>query len=391
MAVQQVDVSALPYSQNLRTLRLADAPALRPSLGGKATGYLALLEVTPDATPDQLEAISIRASVEHLAPLRPRIEAMLGAAAFGADAKVRYLALEGETRFRTTFPTEDTFLTGFLNAHGPGDVLGDFARAGGLKDEIRAAPLAPSTLATLTGALQARFGHYAVTQGLRFRSSSTAEDVEGFNGAGLYDSNTGFLDAAAQPTSGDRKQTVEWALKKTWASYWSFEAFEERAFENVDHLSGNMGVVVHARFDDAKEASNGVFLLTLQGEGATMDLNVQAGALSVTNPTSTELPEVDRVTLVPGATTPSIERLRASTVVPAGTQVLSDAQLLETFGRGRAVAVRWLAEENAARPPAQRSSALILDFEFRQVAEGWPALQVGSLPSRIVLKQSRPL
>ena len=58
-----------------------------------------------------------------------------------------------------------------------------------------------------------------------------------------------------------------------------------------------MAVVVHANFDDPHEQSNGVFLLTLNGDSATLELNVQAGALSVTNPTSTQLPEVDRVSL----------------------------------------------------------------------------------------------
>ncbi len=390
VAVQQVDVSTLPYSQDLRSLRLEDSATLRPSLGGKATGYLALLAVIPDSTPDQLEAITIRPYVEHLAQFRARITQMLAASEFGADARVRSLALEGEARFRTSHPADEAFATAFLNAHGPGDVLGDFARAGGLKDSIRAAPIDPTTLATITAALTTRFGHYAVTQGLRFRSSSTAEDVEGFNGAGLYDSNTGYLDAAAQPDSGTRKQTVEYALKKTWASYWSFEAFEERAFENVDHLSGNMAVVVHANFDDPHETSNGVFLLELNGETATLELNVQAGALSVTNPTSTQLPEIDRVTLTTGGA-PVIERLRPSTVVPAGTLLLTDEELLATFTKAKAVAVRWLAGENAARTDAQKSSALVLDFEFRQVAEGWPVLKVGSLPPRIVIKQSRPL
>lgn len=391
VAVQQVDVSTLPYTQDLRSLRLEDSDALRPSIGGKATGYLALLAVTPNDTPDQIEAITIRPYAEHVAPLRTRLEAMLAAPAFVADARVRYLVLEGEARFRESHPSDEAFLTEFITNHGPGDVLGDFARAGGVKGELRSTPLAPATLSTLTAALTTRFGHYAVTQGLRFRSSSTAEDVEGFNGAGLYDSNTGYLDAAAQPKASDREKTVEFALKKTWASYWGFEAFEERAFEKVDHLSGNMAVVVHANFDDPHETSNGVFLLTLNGEAATLELNVQAGALSVTNPTSTQLPEVDRVSLATATGTPTIERLRGSTVVPPGTQLLTDEQLLDVFTKARAVAVRWLEGENANRPAAQRSKALILDFEFRHVAPGWPALKVGELPSRIVLKQSRPL
>ena len=393
VAVQQVDVTTVPYLHDLRALAVADQDTLRPSIGGKATGYLGLLEGAPTATPDQLAAITIRPSVEHLAPFRARLEAMLLAPAFGEDARARALALEGQARFTTSHPSavDQTYLQQFLALHPTGDVLGDFARAGGLKDLIRAAPLAPATLALITDALRAQFGHYAVSQGLRFRSSSTAEDVEGFNGAGLYDSNTGFLDAAAQADPADQKQTVEWALKKTWASYWSVEAFEERALENIDHLSGNMAVVVHARFDDAKELSNGVFLFTLHDGAAVMDLNVQAGALSVTNPTSTALPEVDRVTMPVGGGAPVIERLRSSTVVPAGTLLLGDAQLLETFGRAREVATLWLARSNASRPEAQRAHTQVLDFEFRQVPEGWPALKAGVFPARLVLKQTRSL
>ncbi len=393
VAVQQVDVSTLPYTYDLRTLSAADSDALRPAIGGKGTGYLGLLAGAPTATPDTLAAITIRAYAEHLAPFRARITAMLLAPGFGEDGRVRALALEGQQNFASTHPSpaDQTFLQEFLTSHPVGDVLGDFARAGGLKAELRAAPIAPATLTVITDALKAQFGHYAVTQGLRFRSSSTAEDVEGFNGAGLYDSNTGFLDAAAQPNAGDRKQDIAWALKKTWASYWSLEAYEERALENIDHLSGNMAVVVHARFDDDKELSNGVFLLTLHDGAVVLDLNVQAGALSVTNPTSTQLPEIDRVTLAPGASTPVIERLRASTVVPAGTLVLTDAQLLETFGRAKDVATAWLARENSQRPAAQRATTQVLDFEFRQVPEGWPALKTGAFPARIVLKQTRSL
>lgn len=391
VAVAQVDVSTLPLSHDLRSLSLEQADALRPSIGGKATGYLALLAAVPDATPDQLEAITIRPYVEHLAPFRARLEALLSDGAFDGDARVRFAALEGEVKFRATYPNDGPFLDGLLAARAPGDAVGDFIRAGGVKAALRAAPMDATTLAALTQALTARFGHYAVTQGLRFRSSSTAEDVEGFNGAGLYDSNTGFLDAAAQPAASDQKQTIEWALKKTWASYWSFEAFEERRFERVDHLSGNMAVVVHARFDDAHEKSNGVFLFTLEGDAASMELNVQAGALSVTNPTTTELPEVVRLSAGNAVVPPTIERLRASTVVPAGTQVLADAQLLETFDRARRVAEQWRAQANASLPPAQQLRSLVLDFEFRQVADGWPALKSGALPSRIVLKQVRPL
>jgi hypothetical protein len=393
VAVQQLDVSTLPYLYDLRTLAPSDIDILRPAFGGKAAGYLGLLAGAPHATPDTLAAITIRPYVEHLASFRARIEAMLAAPGFHDDVRVRALALEGSKRFSATHVSaaDQLFLQEFLTNHPVGDVLGDFARADGLKAMLRAAPMNPATATLLTDALRLQFGHYAITQGLRFRSSSTAEDVEGFNGAGLYDSNTGFLDPAAQIDPMDQRQSVEWAVKKTWASYWSIEAFEERALENVDHLSGNMGVVVQPRFQDGSELSNGVFLFTLHGDDAVMNLNVQVGALSVTNPSSTQLPEVVEVAVRNGATTPVITRLRPSTVVPAGTQVLSDDLLLEMFAEGREVATKWLARENAKRPETQHANTQVLDFEFRRVPEGWPLLKVGVLPSRVVLKQTRSL
>lgn len=393
VAVTQVDVSTLPYVQDVKTLSAADADTLRPGIGGKATGYLGLLAGAPEATPDSIAAVSIRAYVEHLAPLRSRIEAMLLAPGFNEDLRVRYLVLEGVSRFVGNHPAaaDQTWMNDFLATHPAGDTLGDLAREGGVKDLVRLTPMNPATLTTITDALTTQFGHYAVSQGLRFRSSSTAEDVEGFNGAGLYDSNTGYLDAAAQLDPKEQVRTVEWALKKTWASYWSIEAFEERALENVDHLSGNMAVVVHAKFDDAKEVSNGVFLFLVHDGASTMELNAQLGAVSVTNPTNVALPEVVRVTQAKGSSTPVIERLRPSTLSPAGTVVLSDAQLLETFARGQRVANLWLERDNAKRPANQQSKTQVLDFEFRQVPEGWPALKTGVFPARLVLKQSRSL
>lgn len=392
-SVDQVDVSTLPYIVDLRTLSANQSETLRPAFGGKATGYLGLLDGAPEAAPDQLMAISIRAYVEHVASMKERLATMLATSAFTQDARVRELVLEGPKRYLSvhTAAADRSFVQDFLAARPAGDVLADFARSEGVKGLIRSTHIAPATVTTLTEALRTRFGHYAVTQGLRFRSSSTAEDVEGFNGAGLYDSNTGFLDPSAQPDPGDRDHGVEWAILKTWASYWSIEAYEERALEKIDHLSGNMGVVVHARFDDEKEKSNGVFLFTVQGEKSVMDLNVQLGAVSVTNPSSTALPEVVRVTQANATAQPVIERLRACTLVPAGTQVLNDAELLETFARGKSIATKWLTRVNDARPVDQRASTLVLDFEFRQVPEGWPALQTGTFPARIVLKQTRSL
>lgn len=79
----------------------------------------------------------------------------------------------------------------------------------------------------------------------RFRSSSNAEDLEGFNGAGLYTSHT-----------GDKPKSIEKAVKKVWASLWSQRAFEERCHAHIDHTGVGMAILAHRSFPD--EYANGV-------------------------------------------------------------------------------------------------------------------------------------
>jgi len=84
----------------------------------------------------------------------------------------------------------------------------------------------------------------------RFRSSTNAEDLEFFSGAGLYDS---FSAKKNDPT-----KTIETAIKKVWASLWNFRAFEERGYYKINQLSAAMGILVHRSFPD--EAANGVVI-----------------------------------------------------------------------------------------------------------------------------------
>jgi pyruvate, water dikinase len=83
---------------------------------------------------------------------------------------------------------------------------------------------------------------------LRFRSSTNAEDAKGFSGAGLYTSKTGILE--------NGNQSIEKAIKQVWASIWSYEAFMEREYFNINHREVFMAVLVHRSFPG--EAVNGV-------------------------------------------------------------------------------------------------------------------------------------
>jgi len=82
----------------------------------------------------------------------------------------------------------------------------------------------------------------------RFRSSSNAEDLEGFNGAGLYTSETGIV--------GSKSKSIEIAIKKVWASLWNSRAYEERALAGINQETVGMAILAHRSFPE--EYANGV-------------------------------------------------------------------------------------------------------------------------------------
>ena len=111
---------------------------------------------------------------------------------------------------------------------------------------------------------------------MRFRSSTNAEDAEGFSGAGLYASKTGVLN--------DSLKTFEKAIKDVWASLWSYEAYTEREYFNIDHRTVYMGILVHRSFPD--EAVNGVAItknLSRPGTNGFV-VNAQLGNENVVKP-----------------------------------------------------------------------------------------------------------
>jgi hypothetical protein len=80
-----------------------------------------------------------------------------------------------------------------------------------------------------------------------------------------------------------------------------------------------------------------------------------------------------------------------SSLAKAGQQVLSDAELHELFQLAEQLTLAHLAQDNRGAAPAQQRRALVMDFEFRRVLPGWPALKQGENPARFVVKQMRPL
>ncbi|WP_299104499.1 PEP/pyruvate-binding domain-containing protein [uncultured Tenacibaculum sp.] len=114
-----------------------------------------------------------------------------------------------------------------------------------IRSDIKKAPINTSLITEIHTYLSQTDCSY---DRIRFRSSTNAEDIVGFSGAGLYTSKTGI--------KNHQKKTFEKAIKTVWASLWKKRAFLERDLYNINQQSVAMGVLVHRSFPN--EYANGV-------------------------------------------------------------------------------------------------------------------------------------
>ena len=186
-----------------------------------------------------------------------------------------------------------------------------------LRDAIKTAPISGGLMALITDKLNAEF---PATR-MRFRSSTNAEDLNGFNGAGLYTSKSGDPNDPAYP--------IDVALRTVWASVWSDRAYDEREYYGMNHRNIGMALLSHRSFPN--EDANGVAItgniFDPSGLEPAFYVNVQEGGESVVQPatgiTSDQfLYYYDR----PGQ---PIVFLDHSNLVPSGETVLTNAETYE--------------------------------------------------------------
>ncbi len=148
-------------------------------------------------------------------------------------------------------------------------------------EAIRVAIAGAEIDATLVRDIHRRVSAYGDRRTI-FRSSTNAEDLVGFNGAGLYES----VVVDAHPT----RAQVRDALAKVWASVWLQRAYEEREWYRIDHERVGMGVLIQPFVDDV--IGNGVAITKNPfDEGRPgVFVNVQQGG-SVTGAGGDEMPE----------------------------------------------------------------------------------------------------
>ncbi len=219
----------------------------------------------------------------------------------------------------------------------------------------------PYWMSTALGDIQATF---PASLSIRFRSSTNNEDLEGFNGAGLYDSYS------HHPGEGHFAKSA----KQVWAGLWSYRAYEEREFWRIDHASAAMGILIHPNY--SAEQANGVGVTKnpyLPGPGWVGHyMNVQVGENLITNPEPGSLPDEFTIANLSGSGGPEIQYIRHSNLIPAGQTVLTRAQAVELSGYMKTLHDRF-------RPLYGGDANFAMEIEFKITAAG-----------TIAIKQARP-
>jgi pyruvate, water dikinase len=196
---------------------------------------------------------------------------------------------------------------------------------------------------------------------VKLRSSTNSEDLPNFSGAGLYESY------GARTTGDDTPSRV---LPKVFSSVWSFRAFEERSYWNIDHRAVRMGCAINEAF--SAELANGVLVTANIADPGVfgMYVNVQKGEESVTNPTGGALPEAFSIIEGPQGVQPV--RQRFSSLSP-GLPLLDDGEIKVLYEAATDALSHF--EPLYDLGPGK----LILEMEFK-VTQG----------HEIVFKQARP-
>lgn len=289
-------------------------------------------------------------------------------------------------------------------------------RLASLRGAMRGAALPAGTLDAVDAAAVAAFGEGARTAFLRFRSSTNAEDLEAFSGAGLYDSRTGCLaDDLDQDTAGpskclsaehkafleariasreaeleqhpgrtwlvdliaeDREDLTEEkpaarALQRVWASLWNLRAFDERAYYGIEHDEAFMGVAVVPSF--VMEEKEAVAVTNLdREEGSLYRVVSQLGDVGVVRPSiPTAVPEVLELVRVG-------DDLEGATVT-VHSSLLPTAPLWPGEEQTELASLLFAAHDHFAANVYGDLAPLRLDIEIERTHDG-----------RTVLKQARP-
>lgn len=238
-----------------------------------------------------------------------------------------------------------------------------------LRADIRAAPLDPSFEAMVIAKLRAEYAGLR----LKFRSSTNAEDLNGFTGAGLYTSEAGDPEDPTRPVAD--------AIRKVWSSVWRYRAYEEREYRGIAHENVGMAVLVHRSFpaEDVNGVAITANIFDTTGAEPGYYINAQVGDTSVVLPD----PGVTSEQFVYHYDLPGqpIVYFARSSLVPAGRTVMSRAQAAE-LGAALDAIHQYFAPLYGPNTP-DHFYGMDVEFKFNTYPED-PTRSV------LVIKQARP-
>jgi hypothetical protein len=243
--------------------------------------------------------------------------------------------------------------------------------------DIRNQILAGTFSDEFQAALKAKLDQDFPGKAMRFRSSTNAEDLNGFPCAGCYDSHTGD----PLQFGGDQLAACLQAIRKTWATAFNLRTYDERTWYGAEHDKVAMALLVHTNFPD--EEANGVAITNnifdLTGNAPGYYVNVQFGGLfevvhpptGITSDSFLYMPE----------TRSTVYYTKSNHPAPyMGPHVLTDIQINQL-----AIALGELHTRfaNAYRPSATAWYAIDSEFKFDDDADP-------TKPPTLYIKQARP-
>ncbi len=220
--------------------------------------------------------------------------------------------------------------------------------------ELRAAIERSSVDRRLLRALRRRIDAFPGEPRVILRSSTNAEDLPGFTGAGLYRSIViaGDADDAALAD----------ALRRVWASVWLQGAYEEREWFRIDHRQVAMGVLVQPFVDGA--AANGVAITANPYFAGRPGYFVNAQALggSVTGAAGDEIPEQHLIYTYQGIEPELVSRSSRN----GGAPLLRDEEILELAEVLRVLHEHFVPRwgDRVGRLPAGSTAEIAAEVEF---------------------------
>ena len=287
-----------------------------------------------------------------------------------------------------------------------------------LRDAIRDGALQPGFFAALEARLREVYGNGVETQFIRFRSSTNAEDLDEFSGAGLYDSKTGCLGDdldgdATGPSRCLRAAHREWieaelvrrraeqtahperwwlaaiiadleddlvdekpiaeALVKVWRSLWNLRAYDEREYYGIPHTDVYMGIAVQPTFVLERQESVAITNLRPDAGDPVYRVVSQLGEVGIVRPIDPGAVPETLTFRRSGNSATSVQVVVPSSLSPGAAALYSPAETTTL------ASLLFTVHDHFAANVYPDITDLRLDIEIEVTSD-----------DRIVIKQARP-